>query len=107
MGDFNAVILVIVIAVVTMLLRFLPFAIFSGRRKASKYIMYLGDILPSAIIGMLIVYCLRSVDFTAAAEWLPSVISVFAVLGLHIWKHNTILSIVGGTLLHMFLVRII
>ncbi len=105
MSDAHAVILIVVIAAVTMLLRFLPFFVFSGTRRAPKYVMFLGDKLPYAIIGMLIVYCLRNVSFGALAGWLPSLISVLVVVGLHVWRRNTLLSIIGGTIVYMFLVQ--
>lgn len=105
MSTMHSVILIVVIAGVTMLLRFLPFAVFSGKHKVPDYILYLGNVLPYAIIGMLIVYCLRNVQITVMSDWLPSLIAVAVVVGLHIWKRNTILSIVSGTLLYMVLVQ--
>lgn len=107
MNDMHSVILIAVIAAVTMLLRFLPFFIFSGRREAPKYIMFLGDKLPYAIIGMLIIYCLRSVSFGAVSDWLPSFLSILVVAVLHVWRRNTLLSIIGGTFVYMFLVQAI
>lgn len=105
MPDSHTILLVVIIAAVTALLRFLPFIIFNGKTRVPAYITYLGEKLPYAIMGMLIVYCLRSVSFEALADWVPSVIGVAAVIGLHVWKRNTLLSIVGGTLLYMFLVQ--
>lgn len=105
MNEMHSVILIAVIAGVTMLIRFLPFLVFNGKRKVPEYVMFLGDKLPYAIIGMLIVYCLRNVDFAAASDWIPSAVSVAVVVFLHIWKRNTLLSIIGGTLLYMFLVQ--
>ena len=68
-------------------------------------VLYLGRVLPPAVIAMLIVYCLRTVNFTAAANWLPQLIACLAVVGLHLWKRNNLLSIFGGTLLYMVLVQ--
>ncbi len=105
MNEMHSVILIAVIAAVTMILRFLPFLIFSGKREAPKYVMFLGDKLPYAIIGMLIIYCLRSVSFGAVSGWLPSFLSIIVVAALHVWKRNTLLSIIGGTFVYMFLVQ--
>ena len=107
MHDIHAVILIAIIAAVTMLLRFLPFLIFNGNHEVPRYILYLGDKLPYAIMGMLIMYCLRGVSFGALAGWLPSLLAVAAVVALHVWKRNTLLSIIGGTALYMFLVQVV
>ena len=106
MNKIHSVILIAVIAAVTMMLRFLPFLIFNGRRKVPKYIIFLGEKLPYAIIGMLIIYCLRNVSFGAAADWIPSFLGVAIVVVLHVWKRNTLLSIIGGTLIYMLLVQV-
>ncbi len=105
MSDMQAMVLIAVIAVVTMLLRFFPFLFFGGKRRIPDYVAFLGDKLPYAVIGMLIVYCLRGVSFDALSNWLPSLLSIIVVAALHVWKRNTLLSIVGGTLLYMFLVQ--
>ena len=105
MNTLHSIVLILVIAGVTMLLRFLPFAVFSGKRRVPEYILYLGTVLPYAIIGMLIVYCLRSVQFRDVSLWLPSALCVAVVAALHVWKRNTILSIVCGTVLYMILVQ--
>lgn len=96
--------LVAVMAAGTMLLRFLPFILFS--KGTPKVILYLGDVLPYAIIAMLVVYCLKGTDFTAASHGLPEAVSVALVIVLHKWKHSTILSILAGTLCYMLLLRV-
>ena len=101
----RAGILVATMAVVTILLRFLPFWVFKG--KTPQYISYLGEVLPSAIIGMLVVYCLRNISFTSVSGFVPELISVAIVVGLHLWKHHTILSIVAGTVIYMLLVQLV
>lgn len=107
MTSLNTAVLIAVAAAVTVLLRFLPFMIFSGSRKVPDYVVYLGDVLPYAIMGMLIIYCLKDVTFTAAAGWLPALICVAVTAGLHVLKRNTLLSILGGTLLYMVLVQMV
>ena len=106
MFDTHAAALVAVIALVTAGLRFLPFAIFRGR-EVPPFVAYLGKVLPFSIMGMLVVYCLRNVTFGDLSNWLPALISVALVVILHLWKRNTLLSIIGGTLCHMLLVQLI
>lgn len=101
-----AFLVVVVIAIVTALLRFLPFLIFSGTRTVPKVIHYLGNVLPYSIMGMLVVYCLKEVSFGTYANWLPELISVIAVVLLHVWKRNTLLSIIGGTICYMVLIQV-
>jgi len=100
-----AFLVIIVIALITALLRFLPFFVFSGTRTVPKVIHYLGNVLPYAIMGMLVVYCLKEVSFRTFGGWLPELISVVAVVLLHVWKRNTLLSIIGGTACYMLLIR--
>lgn len=99
--------LVLTMAVVTALLRFLPFLIWNGKRKTPSYILFLGKYLPYSIMGMLVVYCLKGVQLTSYPHGFPEFIAVVAVALLHVWKKNTLLSIVGGTALYMFLIQIV
>lgn len=103
----HSVILIIVMAAVTALLRFLPFVIWNGKRKTPKYILYLGSVLPYAIMGMLVVYCLKGVSLVAVPYGIPEFLGVLIVALLYLWKRNTLLSIVGGTVAYMFLVQMI
>ena len=96
-----------IIALVTALTRFLPFIIFSGKRKTPRYVLWLGRGLPYAIMGMLVVYCLKSVSFTTAPFGIPELIGCLAVVLLHVWKRNSILSIAGGTAIYMLIVNLI
>ena len=94
-----------VMAVVTFLTRALPFLLFDRGDHPPKLVLYLGRVLPPAIIAMLIVYCYRSTSFAAPGGWAPGLIAGLAVVGLHLWKKNNMLSIVGGTVLYMALVQ--
>lgn len=94
-----------VMAGVTFLTRALPFLLFDRRGGPPKTVLYLGRVLPPAVIAMLIVYCLRNVTFTAAANWLPQLIASVAVVLLHLWRRNSLISIFGGTILYMVLVQ--
>lgn len=104
MPDLHSAALVAVIALVTMGLRFLPFLIFRGR-ETPAFIVYLGRVLPYAIMGMLVVYCLRGTSLLSAPHGIPELIATALVVVLHIWKKNTLLSIIAGTLCYMFLVQ--
>ena len=89
----------------TMATRFLPFLIFREGRPVPPYVQYLGKALPSAIFAMLVVYCLRNVDFTGGAHVLPELVSIAATAALHLWRRNMLLSILGGTLCYMAIVQ--
>ncbi|MBD5501953.1 MAG: branched-chain amino acid transporter AzlD [Lachnospiraceae bacterium] len=103
--DIYAAILVLIMALVTWLLRFAPFLIF--RKSTPPYIVYLGKVLPSAIIGMLVIYCLKDVDVTAAPFGLPELIATITVVMLQYWKRNSLISILSGTIIYMILMQII
>ena len=107
MDKFYAAAMIAVIALVTAALRFLPFFIFRGSRKTPKYIEYLGKVLPYAIMGMLVVYCLRNTRLKASPYGLPELISCALVAALHLWKRNTLISIVGGTACYMLLIQLV
>ena len=100
----TSLLLIAVMALVTQLLRFLPFVLFS--KDTPKPILYLGEVLPAAIMAMLVVYCLRSTDIFSAAHGIPEAIAVLAVVLLHKWKHSTLLSILGGTVCYMLLLHV-
>ena len=94
-------------ALVTIALRFLPFIVFSGKKETPRVINYLGKYLPYAIMAMLVVYCLKSVSLVTYPFGLPELIGVAAVVLLHVWKRNTLLSIAVGTVAYMALVQLI
>ncbi len=99
----NAAVLVAVMALVTILLRFLPFLIF--RKQTPAYITYLGRVLPPAIIGMLVVYCLKDITLTAHPHGLPELIAAVCVVGLQVWRRNALISILSGTVVYMLLIQ--
>ena len=101
----GAIAAIAVMAVVTFLTRALPFLLFDRGSSPPKLVLYLGRVLPPAIIAMLIIYCLRDLSFLSLGGWPPQLISVAAVVALHLWKHNNLLSIFGGTILYMVLVQ--
>ena len=104
MNNMHSLLIVVVITLVTIGLRFLPFLIFNGKRKTPAAILYLGKVLPFAIMGMLVVYCFKGTTFISYPYGIPEVLAGIVVVLLHIWKRNTLLSILGGTILYMILV---
>ena len=91
----------------TMASRFLPFLIFSTKKPTPKYVQYLGKALPAAIFGMLVIYCLKDVSILTGSHGLPEALSILAVVGLHLWKRQMLLSIAGGTICYMLLVQLV
>ena len=96
-----------VMALITALLRFLPFLIFKGKASTPPLVEKLGRLLPSAVIAMLVVYCMKDVNFSATAGYLPAIIASLLVGVLHIWKRNTLLSVISGTVCYMLLVQFV
>lgn len=105
--DMHAALIIAVAALVTVALRVLPFLVFGEDRKTPPLIQHLGQCLPYAIMGMLVIYCLKGVSFSAVPFGIPELLSCTVVAGLHIWKRNTLLSIGLGTLCYMFLIQFI
>lgn len=95
----HAILIILTAAIVTLLIRALPFIVFS------KHILYLGKVLPYAIIPMLVVYCLKSVSVLKAPYGIPELIALIVVVCIHKWKHSTLLSILLGTMTYMFLIQ--
>ena len=103
----NRLAVFLVIVLVTMLTRFLPFWIFGENRKTPPVIAYLGRVLPYAVMAMLVVYCLKGLDFSAPGSFVPELLCTALVAGLHVWKRNTLLSIGVGTVAYMLLVQLV
>ena len=101
------ILLIVVVTLVTMLTRFLPFLIFGENRKTPEIVTYLGKVLPFAIMGMLVVYCLKDISFVKNPFGIPELISCVVVAALHVWKRNSLLSIGGGTVCYMLLVQLV
>ena len=101
----KSVVLIITMSVVTILLRTLPFLVF--RNHTPKYISYLGKVLPPAIIGMLVIYCLKDVTVFSYPYGIPELIAVACTAGVQAWKRNSLISILSGTVLYMVLVQMV
>ena len=99
--------LIVVAAIVTAATRFLPFLIFGNGKKTPDIVVYLGKVLPYAIMGMLVIYCMKDVSFVKPPFGAPELIACGAVVVLHAWRRNTLLSIAVGTIGYMLLVQFI
>ena len=106
MTDIYVFTSICVMAGMTILLRFLAFIIFGGKKKTPEFIVYLGKVLPCAIMGMLVIYCLKDVSFDAVVNWLPAFVGVGVTAAVQIWKRNSIYSILAGTVVYMALIRL-
>lgn len=91
----------------TMVTRFLPFVLFPAGKPTPKYIAYLGKVLPAAVFGLLVIYCLKNVSIFEGNHGIPETVSIAFVVGLHLWKRQMLLSIAGGTVLYMLLVQFV
>ena len=105
MNNGYVIAMVAVAAAVTALLRFAPFLIFGKGRKTPALVTYLGKVLPCAIMGMLVVYCMKDVAITAWPHGIPELLGCIIVALLHIWKRNSLLSIGVGTVAYMLMVQ--
>ena len=105
MDKLHSLALILIMAALTAALRFLPFVMFS--KGTPKTIVYLGNLLPNAIMAMLVVYCLKGLDFSTPGKYPPELLCTILVAGLHAWKRNTLLSIGVGTVAYMLLVQLV
>lgn len=96
-----------VVAAVTIFTRALPFLFFTGKKQPSKYILYIGNILPPAVMAMLLIYSIRYTTPLTYPYGLPTLISIGLVVLLHVWKRNNLISILGGTLCYMILIQLV
>ena len=101
------IIIVLVFALSVQITRWLPFIIFRDANKLPDIIQYLGKVLPAAMMGLLVIYCYKDVDFTSIQACLPGIIAGVMVVMVHLWKRNTVISIALGTIVYMILIRVI
>ncbi len=107
MTTAQQIITIIMVVLGTMTTRFLPFIIFPAGKPVPKYVSYLGKVLPAAVFGLLVIYCLKDVSIFTGSHGIPELISIAVVVGLHLWKRNMLLSIAGGTVCYMLLVQFV
>jgi branched-subunit amino acid transport protein AzlD len=96
-----------IIVLMTMFTRFLPFIIFSSSKPTPSYVQYLGKVLPSAVFGFLVIYCLRDVTFFSGTRGIPEIISIALIAIIHFWRKNMLLSIAAGTVSYMLLIQLL
>lgn len=107
MSPLQILITILAMAAGTMLTRFLPFLLFPAGRRTPPFVVMLGKVLPCAVIGLLVVYCLRNVNILSGSRGLPEFLAMAVILVLHLWKKNTLLSIGCGTAAYMVLVQLV
>ena len=107
MTQLQQLLTIAVVALGTMLTRFLPFLVFPGEKPTPKIIEKLGVLLPGAVFSLLVVYCLKNVNLLTGSHGIPEAIGIVAIAAVHIWKRNTLLSITTGTVVYMLLVQTI
>lgn len=100
-------VIILAVALGTMVTRFVPFLLFPEHKTPPKVIVYLGKVLPAAMMGLLVVYCFKNVSIAAAPHGIPEGIAVAAIVVLHRWRNNVLLSIGGGTAVYMMLVQFV
>lgn len=101
------IITIAVVVIGTMLTRFLPFWVFPADKPTPGYVLFLGRLLPPAVLGLLVIYSVKDVEWTGGLYGLPEILGILLIVGLHIWKRNMLLSIAGGTVFYMVLVQTI
>ena len=95
------------VVLATMATRFLPFLLFPAGKETPKYITYLGKVLPGAVFGLLVVYCLKDVSVFSDTHAIPELIAIFITVAAHLWKRQMLLSIAAGTICYMLLVQFV
>ena len=101
----KAAILIMIMSAGTILIRFLPFLAF--RKHTPQYVSYLGRVLPPAIIGMLVIYCLKDITPAVHPFGIPELIAAACTAGLQAWRRNSLVSILAGTVIYMVLIRVL
>lgn len=102
-----SLLIILLVAVTTFATRVVPFLIFPKGKEIPKVVQYLGRVLTPAVIGMLVVYCLKNTDILGPSHGLAEAATVLVTAGLHVWKRNNLLSIGSGTVLYMFLIQVV
>lgn len=101
----HSIAILVVTALCTLATRALPFLLFGGKKEVPETVKYLGKVLPPATIAILVVYCFKGVNLFTGNHGLPEFLAGMAVVGLHLWKKNVLLSVGCGTLCYMILVQ--
>lgn len=101
----EGLIIIAMVSLGTLFTRFLPFLLFPDNKPLPTVVQYLGKVLPFSVIGLLVVYCLKNVSVLLPPYGLPELIAILVIIGLHVWKKKSLLSIAGGTAVYMLLMQ--
>lgn len=107
MSNLHSALIVAIASIVTIAIRFIPFILFPENKEVPKLLTYLSNVLPPAIMGMLVVYCFKNISFITAPHGVPEAIATAVTALLYIWKKNILISIAVGTVLYMLLVQVV
>lgn len=107
MSTTEQIVTILLISIMTIATRALPFALFPTRKHTPRFVQFLGNYLASAVFGMLVVYCLKDVTFLSGNHGLPQMLGILACILLHLWRKNLLLTIAGGTIFYMIVIHII
>ena len=107
MNTTHQIITIIIIAVATIFTRALPFMLFPSQKHTTPFVRFLGKYLASAVFGVLIVYCLKDVQFISGNHGLPQLLGILACILLHLWRKNLLLTIAGGTIFYMMIIHVV
>lgn len=101
------IITISMVILATVITRFLPFIVFPAGKETPKFIKYLGKVLPAAVFGLLVIYCLKNVSIMDGSHGIPELIAILCVVVIHLWKRQMLLSIATGTVVYMLLVQLV
>ena len=107
LDTIQSLVIILMVALATQITRWTPFLLFSGERKLPRVVEDLGKLLPPAMMGLLVVYCFKNVSWLSGSHGAPELLATAAVVGLHLWKKNVLLSIAGGTALYMVFLQVV
>ena len=103
----HSMLIILVAVLITVIIRFSPFILFGRGGNPPKYIVYLGDVLPPALMSILIIYCIRNIELFSGSHGFPEIISIIVAMALHVWKNNVLISIAVSTVLYMVLIQVV
>ena len=105
MNTQQQIITIALMGLSVMLTRFLPFILFPTEKHTPRFVLFLGKYLPSAVFGMLVVYCLKDVTFLSGNHGFPQMLGILVCIVLHLWRKNMMLTIAGGTIFYMVIIQ--
>jgi branched-subunit amino acid transport protein AzlD len=103
----QTLITILAVALGALITRFLPFLLFPDKKEQHPVVIYLGKMLPPAMIGLLVVYSLKSIDVLGPSHGLPELLAISVIIVVHLWRRNVLLSIGIGTALYMILIQLV